>query len=135
VIEYLFGVIVVVMMAAVVAYVAEGREQPAGMWFVIGLFIPLISLVLLLVLFRKPPLPSADEAVAASRVAQALGEAPNSSVHALVQRTGLSEREVIDQLRALQNLGRAVRDDTGRFTLTPAWPDADAEVGQRSTGA
>jgi hypothetical protein len=117
---YLLGAVIAVGMAAVVAYVAEGRGQRGGLWFVIGLFLPLISLVVLLVAFRKPPLPTADEAVEASRVAQVLGEAPNSSVHALVQRTGLSEREVIDQLRALQNLGRAVRDDTGRFTLNPA---------------
>jgi apolipoprotein N-acyltransferase len=117
---YLFGAVIAVVMAAVVAYVAEGRGQHAGVWFVVGLFIPVISLLLLLVFFRKQPLPTVDAAVVASRVAQALGDAPNSSVHALVQCTGLPEREVIDQLRALQHLGRAVRDDTGRFTLTPA---------------
>jgi hypothetical protein len=117
---YLIGVVITLAMAAVVAYVAEGRGQRGGVWFVIGLFLPLISLVVLLVAFRRPPLPSAEEAIGISRVAQVLAEAPNSSVHALVQRTGLSEREVVDQLRALQNLGRAVRDDTGRFTLTPA---------------
>lgn len=117
---YLFGAILVVVMAAVVAYVAEGRGQPAGLWFVVGLFVPLISLVLLLLLFRKPPLPTAEEAVAVSPVARVLAGAPGSSVHALVERTGLPEREVADHLRALQRLGRAVRDDTGRFTLTSA---------------
>jgi hypothetical protein len=117
---YLIGVVITLAMAAVVAYVAEGRGQRGGLWFVIGLFLPLISLVVLLAAFRKPPLPSAEEAVEVSPVARVLAEAPNSSVHALVERTGLSEREVIAQLRALQHLGRAVRDDTGRFTLTLA---------------
>jgi hypothetical protein len=70
--------------------------------------------------FRKPTLPTVEEAVDASAVARVLGEALNSSVHALVERTGLLEREVIAQMRALQHLGRAVHDDTGRFTLTPA---------------
>jgi predicted Rossmann fold nucleotide-binding protein DprA/Smf involved in DNA uptake len=91
-------------------------------WFVLALFLPLISLLVLLVAFPRqpiPPPPTADDAVATSAVARALAEAPErSSAHQLVERTGLSERQVLAELRALTNLGRVTRDDSGRFELT-----------------
>lgn len=81
-----------------------------------------MSLLVLLVASPRVPSrpPTIDDAVAASAVAAALAESPDASVHQLVERTGLREREVLEQLRALENLGRVSRDDTGRFALTPA---------------
>ncbi|MEX1164002.1 MAG: hypothetical protein WEB03_10515 [Nitriliruptor sp.] len=120
---WVVAVVLTLLYAAAVAGTAERRGQPPLPWFVTGLFTPVVSFLVLLLFFPRPGTPvdelTADDAVAASAVARSLAAEPGLSVHALVARTGLREREVLDQLRALQNLGRATRDDAGRYDLTP----------------
>jgi predicted Rossmann fold nucleotide-binding protein DprA/Smf involved in DNA uptake len=106
-----------------VAELAGERGQPRGPWFIASLLLPGLTLLVVLVAFPRVAAqhpPTADDAVAASPVARALAESPRASVHQLVARTGLPEREVVSQLRALEILGRVSRDDTGHFDLSPA---------------
>lgn len=120
------GAAAVFGLAVWVSLLAEDRGQPPLPWFVAALLLPIISLLVVLVAFPRPEsalaegFPDADDAVAASAVARALSDQPHASVHQLVERTGLSEREVLSHLRALEHLGRVSRDDTGRFDLRPS---------------
>ena len=43
---------------------------------------------------------------------------PGLSVHAVTETTGLTDREVLDQLAALRSLGFAERDEQGKWHLT-----------------
>lgn len=71
-------------------------------------------------------MPSVEDATRTSLVARDLFESPQRSAHEIATATGMDEREVVRHLAALEGLGLAVRDDTGRWSLT--------ELGARHVG-
>lgn len=118
----LLWALVVVVLALVTAGVAESKGQSGLLWFVFGLFLPLGSLLVAVLLRpRDRPdsvVPSVEEAVRVSAVARALHGSPSRSAHELTSLLGTGERDVLRQLSALHDLGMAERDTTGRWSLT-----------------
>lgn len=118
----LLGAVLVVAVALVTASVAETKGQSGSLWFVLGLFFPVVSLLIAALLHptrdASPVVPPVDEAVRSSSVARALLGTPSQSAHELQGQLGEGEREVLRQLSALEHLGLADRDARGRWALT-----------------
>lgn len=118
----IIGALLVVLLALVAASVAEGKGQSGLLWFVLGLVLPVISLLVAALLQPAgdagPVVPSIEEAARSSTVARVLHESPSRSAHELTELVGAQEREVVRQLSALEGLGLAERDASGRWSLT-----------------
>lgn len=119
----LLWAVVWLLLAATASMMAEDRGQPPSLWFVIGLFFPLLALIVLAVAFdrdgvRNPGEFTLADAAGRTPVARALGERPGSSAHQLEQATSLPPKTVTDDLHTLRGLGLADRDDSGRWSLT-----------------
>lgn len=115
--------ILALLLALVTASVAEGKGHNGLPWFFVGLVAPVVGLLIALVLLEErgsgsTALPTAPEAARASPVARLLASTPGLSVHAVTEATGLTDREVLDQLAALRSLGYAERDEQGKWHLT-----------------
>lgn len=117
----LLGMVIVLLLATLTAWMAADRGQSPLPWFFLGLFFPLIAILVLLVAFpdaagTQPP--TVADALGSSPVARTLGGMPGLSAHQLTEQTHLPEAEVLEHLAALRNLGQAQRDETGRWTLS-----------------
>jgi DNA-binding transcriptional ArsR family regulator len=116
------GALIVVLLALATASVAEGKGQSGLLWFVLGLFFPVVSLLIAALLRPAteagPVVPSIEDATRSSPVARALHASPSRSAHELTELVGADEREVRRQLSALEQLGLARRDADGRWSLT-----------------
>jgi hypothetical protein len=133
-----FSTVVWLLLAATAASMAEDRGQSPVLWFVIGLFFPILALIVLAVAFDRAGVDDPRElklADAARRnpVARALGERPHSSVHQISEVTSLPPKAVVGDLRTLRGTGLATRDDTGRWSLTDE--GAEALRGSEPAGA
>lgn len=119
---WLLGAMTVVALALVTASVAETKRQSGLLWFVLGLFFPVVSLLIAALLYPTgdpaPVVPSVEEAVRSSSVARALFGTPPLSAYELQGQLGEDEREVLRQLSALEQLGLADRNADGRWALT-----------------
>jgi hypothetical protein len=141
VVVWLLWIVGWLFLAVTAAMMAEDRGQPPALWFVLGLFLPILALIVLAIAFDRAGVDDPGEltlADAAGRnpVARALGERPGSSAHQLEQATALPPRTVIDDLRTLRGLGLADRDESGRWSLTgdgvaaQRGSESSAEVGE-----
>lgn len=83
----LLGAVIVVALALVTASVAETKGQSGLLWFVLGLFFPVVSLLIAALLHptrdASPVVPPVEEAVRSSSVARALLGTPSQSAHEL----------------------------------------------------
>ena len=130
----LFGALAVVALAVVTALVAERRGQSGTLWFVAGLLLPGVALLLALLLrpvdaVAEEVVPTPAEAARRSPIARALAGEPRQSVRQLALAVGVDDSTIIRQLGALTALGLAADDVTGRWSLTDAGVDALAEAG------
>lgn len=121
--------VVWLLLAATAASMAEDRGQSPALWFVIGLFFPILALIVLAVAFDRhrgddPRELTLADAARRNPVARALGERPNSSAHQISEATSLPLKAVAGDLRTLRGMGLAARDDTGRWSLTDEGEDA-----------
>lgn len=127
----LLGAVIVVVLALATASVAETKGQSGLLWFVLGLFFPVVSLLIAALLNptgdAASAVPLVEEAVRSSSVARALHGATPQSAHELKGQLGEDERDVLRQLSALKQLNLADRDADGRWTLT--------ELGDHHVGA
>lgn len=125
------GALIVVLLALATASVAESKGQSGLLWFVLGLFFPVVSLLIAALLQPAGPagpvVPSIEGAARSSPVARALHESPPRSAHEVAALVGADDRDVLRQLSALEQLGLAGRDASGRWSLT--------ERGSRHLGA
>lgn len=112
----------VLVLALVTAIVAESKGQSGLLWFVLGLFLPLVSLLVATVLrptgAPEPIVPSIGRATRSSAVARALHQSPWQSAHELTGVVEADEDDVLQQLSALEELGLASRGPSGRWSLT-----------------
>jgi hypothetical protein len=129
VVVWLVWVAVWLSLAVTAASMAEHRDQPPALWFVLGLCFPVLALVVLAVCFqprdvRHPSGSTVADAVGRNPVARALAVRPGSSAHQLEQVLSSPPKTVLRDLRDLRRLGLADRDDTGRWSLTTDGIDA-----------
>lgn len=123
VVVWLLWIVGWLFLAVTAAMMAEDRGQPPALWFVLGLFFPILALIVLAVAFDRdgvsdPGGLTLADAAGRNPVARALGERPGSSAHQLEQATSMPPKAVTDDLRALRGLGLADRDVSGRWSLT-----------------
>lgn len=117
--------VLAVVLAVATALVAQRKGQSGLLWFVLGLFLPGVGLIVAALLRPSDDdpgrsVPSVGDAARSSDVARALhGTAPRSA-HEIQELIGADEGEVRGQLSALEHLGLAERDASGRWALTDA---------------
>jgi hypothetical protein len=124
-----FGVIIILLLAAATASVAESKGQNGVLWFFIGLIAPVLGLLIALIALEPTDrgatrMPTAAEAARESPVARLLASSPGLSAHAVAEGTHSTERVAMEHLAALRSLGFADRDDRGRWRLTDRGADA-----------
>ena len=117
------GIIVAVVSAAAAGWIAGRKGYPVWLWGMLGLLMPVAAPLIALTLYdlnglHEPP-PDRAVAVRASVLARTLARSPEVSAHELAKVTGHDDREVTQQLSALETLGVAQRDWGGRWRLTP----------------
>ena len=114
--------LIVVLLALLTASVAESKGQSGLLWLVLGLLLPVVSLLVAALLRPAadagPVVPSIEDAARSSTVARMLNESPSRSAHEGIGLAGVDEREALRQLSALEQLGLAERDASGRWSLT-----------------
>lgn len=112
----------VLVLALVTAAVAESKGQSGLLWFVLGLFLPLVSLLVATLLrptaAPEPVVPSIGQATRSSAVARALHQSPSQSADELMAVVEADANDVLRQLSALEELGLASRGPSGRWSLT-----------------
>ena len=132
------GIIVAVVSAAAAGWIAGRKGYPVWLWGILGLLMPVAAPLIALTLYdlnglRDLP-PDRAVAVRASVLARTLARSPEMSAHELAKVTGHDDREVTQQLSALETLGVAQRDRGGRWRLTPeagrcSRPPAPSDLG------
>jgi hypothetical protein len=126
---WVLSLFVIGLLALATAAVAESRGQSGALWFLVGLIAPVVGLLIALVALEpagkvETSIPSAPEAARRNPVARLLASEPGLPVDAVTERTGSTDRAVIEQLGALRALGYAERDSSGRWGLTEQGADA-----------
>jgi hypothetical protein len=115
-----FGVLAVT--AALTAAVATAKGRSAPLWLLLAVLFPIVALLVVFLLPDRSEdshaAPEAVEAVRSSPVARSLARRPGCTPHELQASTRLDEREVIEHLVGLRDLGAAEADPTGRWRLT-----------------
>ena len=121
--SYGIAILLYLLAAALTASVADSKGRNGAVWFFVGLVVPVVGLLLALVAlppvgFGNAPMPSPEEAAQHSPVARLLAGTDGLSAHELVTRINGTDKDVTEQLAALQALGFVTRDGRGIWHLT-----------------